>query len=138
MIFDLGDIVELDFNPTRRHESSNSMTIACPITSRLAPLPLHRELPEDCCVHGSVVMEQLRAVDPEARNAKRIGSLAGKDPESILICIRSFFDISGPQRLLFGRFAGSGEPITYLPLHEDAPPKVSPIACRHPRPPMRS
>lgn len=108
MIFDQGDIVELDFDPTRGHEPSkirpalvvssydfnvsNSMTIVCPITSRLKPFFLHQELPEDCCVHGSVVMEQLRAVDLDARGATRIGSLSEEDLNPILVCIQSFFD----------------------------------------------
>lgn len=110
VIFDQGDIIEVNFDPTRGHKPSktrpalvvsnydfnisNSMTIVCPITSRLAPFPLHQELPEDCCVHGSVVMEQLRAVDLEARSARRIGSLDPSELNPILVCLRSFFDPS--------------------------------------------
>lgn len=108
MIFDQGDIIELDFDPTRGHEPSkvrpalvvssydfnisNSMTIVCPITSRMKPFFLHQELSDDCCVQGSVVMEQLRAVDLDARGAKRIGSLSEEELAPILVCIRSFFD----------------------------------------------
>lgn len=109
MIFNQGDIIELDFDPTRRHEPSkvrpalvvssydfnisNSMTIVCPITSRMRPFFLHQELPDGCCAHGAVVMEQLRAVDLEAWKARRIGSLPEKDLRSILICLQSFFDM---------------------------------------------
>lgn len=108
MIFSQGDIIEMDFDPTRGHEPSkvrpalvvssydfnvsNSMTIVCPITSRMRPFFLHQELPEDCCVQGSVVMEQLRAVDLEARAARLIGSLSREELDPILVCIRSFFD----------------------------------------------
>ena len=107
MIFDQGDIIELDFDPTRGHEPSkvrpalvvsnyhfnisNSMTIVCPITSRLRPFFLHQELSDDNCVRGSVIMEQVRAVDLEARNAKRIGSLSEEELIPILVCIQSFF-----------------------------------------------
>lgn len=110
MIFDQGDIIEFDFDPTVGHEPSkvrpalvvsnydfnisNSMTIVCPITNRMAPFFLHQELPEGCCVSGSVVMEQIRAVDLEARKAKRLGSLAEQDLKPILVCLQSFFDFS--------------------------------------------
>lgn len=107
MIFDQGDIVEVDFDPTRGHEPqrkrpalvvssydfnrSNSMTIVCPISSRERPFFLHESLPEDCCVHGSVIMEQVRAIDLEARPCKRIGRLDEKALQPILVCLRSFF-----------------------------------------------
>ena len=110
MIFDQGDIIELDFDPTRGHEPSkvrpalvvssydfnisNSMTIVCPITSRMKPFFLHQELPEDCCVRGSVVMEQVRAVDLDARKAKCIGALSPQEMTPILVCLRSFFEAS--------------------------------------------
>ncbi len=109
MIFDQGDIIEVDFDPTRGHEPSkkrpalvvsnydfnitNSMTLVCPITTRMKPFFLHQELPEDCCVQGSVVMEQLRALDLDARPTKKLGSLSEGDLRSILICIQSFFDL---------------------------------------------
>lgn len=107
MICDQGDIIEVDFDPTRGHEPQkrrpalvvssydfnmcNSMTIVCPITSRIRPFPLHEELPEGCCVHGSVVMEQVRALDLDARSCTVLGHLDGAALERILICLRSFF-----------------------------------------------
>ena len=107
MIYDQGDIVEVNFDPTLGHEPqksrpalvvssydfniSNSMTIVCPITPRKSGFPLHEELPEDCCVHGSVIMEQLRALDLEARPCRRLGSLDAKTLEGILVCVCSFF-----------------------------------------------
>lgn len=109
VIFSQGDVIELDFDPTKGHEPSkvrpalvvssydfnisNSMTVVCPITCRMKPFFLHQELPEDCCIRGSVVMEQLRAVDLEARNARRIGSLSEEELRPILVCIQSFFDM---------------------------------------------
>lgn len=108
MIYDQGDIIEVDFDPTRGHEPSkkrpalvvssydfnisNSMTIVCPITSNLAPFFLHEDLPDDCCVRGTVVMEQLRAIDLDARPTERLGTLAPEALKPILICLQSFFN----------------------------------------------
>ena len=108
MIYSQGDIVEVDFDPTRGHEPasrrpalvvssydfniSNSMTIVCPITTRMRPFFLHQELPQDCCVRGSVVMEQVRALDLDARPTRLLGSLPKNELNPILTCIRSFFD----------------------------------------------
>lgn len=107
MIFDQGDIVEVDFDPTRGHEPSkkrpalvvstfdfnrsNSMTIVCPITSREKPFFLHEALPEDCCVQGCVVMEQIRVIDLEARPCTLLGHLDSDALFPILACVRSFF-----------------------------------------------
>ena len=107
MIYDQGDIVELNIDPTKGHEPakqrlalvvstcdfdiSNSMTIVCPISSREKNFFLHEPLPDDCVVDGSVIMEQVRAVDLEARPTKKLGSLNSEALEKILICLRSFF-----------------------------------------------
>ena len=107
MIFDQGDIVEVDFDPTKGHEPqkkrpalvvstydfniSNSMTIVCPISSREKDFFLHERLPESCCVKGSVIMEQVRAIDLEARPCRRLGRLDDDTLQPILICLRSFF-----------------------------------------------
>lgn len=107
MVFDQGDIVELDFDSTKGHEPqkrrpalvvskwefnlSNSMTIVCPISSRERPFALHELLPESCCVSGSVIMEQVRAVDLEARPCRKIGTLDDSTLQPILTCLRSFF-----------------------------------------------
>lgn len=107
MIFDQGDIVEVDFDPTRGHEPaktrpalvvssydfnrSNSMTLVCPITSNMTPFFLHEPLPEDACVRGVVVMEQVRAIDLEARPARLLGRLDHVTLRRILICLQSFF-----------------------------------------------
>ncbi len=109
MIYDQGDIIEVNFDPTRGHEPSkkrpalvvssydfnrsNSMTIVCPITSNMTPFFLHEDLPENCCVQGTVVMEQLRALDLDARPTKRLGRLEPDALEPILICVQSFFEL---------------------------------------------
>ena len=107
MIYEQGDIVEVNFSPTVGHEPakkrpalvvsnldfnvSNSMTIVCPITSREKDFFLHERLPEDCGASGCVVMEQVRAIDLDARPTKLIGKLEGKQLDDILTCLSSFF-----------------------------------------------
>ena len=107
MIFNQGDIIEVNFNPTVGHEPankrpalvvsnydfniSNSMTIVCPITNRLKPFFLHFELPDDCVVTGSVVTEQVRAMDLETRQATKLGELDEETLKIVLTCLRSFY-----------------------------------------------
>lgn len=108
MIYEQGDIIEVDFDPTRGHEPakrrpalvvssydfniSNSMTIVCPISSREKNFFLHEQLPESCEVEGSVIMEQVRAIDLDARPSRKICSLEEDALQRILVCIRSFFE----------------------------------------------
>lgn len=108
MVYEQGDIIEVDFNPTRGHEPMNtrpalvvssydfnistSMTVVCPISSRLKPFFLHEPLPENCVVHGSVIMEQVRALDLEARSVKLLGRLDQNTLQKITVCLKSFFD----------------------------------------------
>ena len=107
MIYEQGDIIEVNFHPTIGHEPakkrpalvvsnldfniSNSMTIVCPITSREKDFFLHERLPEDAPVRGCVVMEQVRAIDLDARKTKHLGRLEGETLADILSCVRSFF-----------------------------------------------
>lgn len=107
MIFEQGDIIEVNFNPTVGHEPankrpalvvsnynfniSNSMTIVCPITNRLKPFFLHFEIPNNNIVSGSIVTEQVRAIDLETRHAKKLGELDMQTLEKVLTCLRSFY-----------------------------------------------
>ena len=106
-IFEQGDIVVVDFNPTKGYEPQNkrpalvvsnsdynrttSMTIVCPITSTDNLFYLHEPLPEGYPVSGVVIMEQVRAMDLQARAARKIGQLDKADLDPILICLRSFY-----------------------------------------------
>lgn len=108
MIYEQGDIIEVSFDPSLGHEpaktrpalvvstyrfnSCNSMTIVCPITSRMRPFFLHEPLPADADVTGDVVMEQLRAMDLSARKTTKIGAVDQATLHRILVCLRSFFD----------------------------------------------
>ena len=107
-VYEQGDIIEVDFSPTKGHEPahvrpalvvssydfniSNSMTLVCPISNRMRPFFLHEPLPDDAPVTGSVIMEQMRALDLEARPTRRLGHLDQAILHKVLVCLRSFFE----------------------------------------------
>ena len=113
MIYEQGDIILVDFNPTVGHEPAKkrpalvvsnidfnlacSMTIVCPITSTANSFFLHEPLPESSDVKGCVVMEQVRAIDLDARGAELIGCLDDDALDDILACVGSFFARSLPK-----------------------------------------
>ena len=113
MIFEQGDIIEVNFDPTIDHEPakrrpavvvsnidfnlSNSMTIVCPITSREKDFFLHEPLPDGCGAHGCIVMEQVRAIDLDARSTTLIGHLDDETLDDVLACVSSFFARSLPR-----------------------------------------
>ena len=107
MIYNQGDIISFNLNPSIGHEPagkrpaivvssfdfnmSTSMTLVCPITSANNAFPLHLELPEGMETCGRVVCEQVRAYDMDARDAERIESAPAEFVEKVTTCIRSFF-----------------------------------------------
>lgn len=91
-LFEQGDIIEVNFDPTLGHEPKkmrpalvvsvgyfnnvlSSLTVVCPITSTVNGHPLHVEIASDNAVHGCVCLEQMRAIDLSnpKRCAKKIG-----------------------------------------------------------------
>ena len=100
MRFSHGDIVRLDLDPSRGHEQTKrryavvvsndwynahcNLTMICPITSTDNGYPLHVDLGEQRvyaqdsdadAVHGFVQVEQLKALDLNARRALYVGRL---------------------------------------------------------------
>ena len=90
-IFNQGDVVIVDFDPTLGHEPKkrrpalivsdgffnnvlSSLTVVCPITSTVNHHPLHIEI-DDATegVSGCVCLEQIRAVDLSKRNVEETG-----------------------------------------------------------------
>ncbi|MDR3037666.1 MAG: type II toxin-antitoxin system PemK/MazF family toxin, partial [Coriobacteriales bacterium] len=67
--------------------------LVCPITTAHSGFPLHRALPDSLDTYGYVVVEQVRAFDLSARNARRIEALDvdSATMQAILECVRSFF-----------------------------------------------
>lgn len=100
-----GDLVYLDFNPTKGHEqkgfrpavviSSNvfnkntKMVIVCPITSNEKEFPTHYKLEDTKDVHGSVLCEHIRSIDYEIRNLKFAEKLTQNDLISIITLLNA-------------------------------------------------
>lgn len=100
-----GDIVFLDFNPTKGHEQAGSrpavvvstnvfnqntkMVILCPITSNNKEFPTHYQLEDTKKVSGSVLCEHIRSIDYEVRNLKFIEKLSSNDLISIITLINA-------------------------------------------------
>ncbi len=95
-----GDIILLDFNPTKGHEqagfrpavviSNNAfnqntkLAIVCPITSNEKEFPTHYLLEDSKKVHGSVLCEHIRSIDYESRNLKFVEKTSDNDFLSII------------------------------------------------------
>lgn len=112
-LFEQGDIIEVNFNPTVGHEPQkrrpalvvsvgyfnnivSSLAVVCPITSTVNSHPLHIQLAPGNVVGGCVCVEQLRAIDlnNKARDAKLLGaSIDQATMESVLEAIGAIFDI---------------------------------------------
>ena len=90
-----GDIVFLDFTPTKGHEQkgyrpavvisndvfnlNTKMVILCPITSNDKEFPTHYLLEKSLKVKGSVLCEHIRSIDYEIRNLKYVEKLTEED-----------------------------------------------------------
>lgn len=100
-----GDIVFLDFDPTKGHEQkgyrpavvvsndvfnkNTKMVILCPITSNEKEFPTHYLLQNSKKVKGSILCEHIRSVDYEIRNLKFVERTSAKDFENILDLIQA-------------------------------------------------
>jgi len=97
LTFQRGDIVKVDFNPTKGHEQKNyrpavvmndiplpgNINLCVPITTKSKTYPLEIELDSRTITQGVMLPFQIRAIDLNSRNAKVIESL----PEDLLeIC----------------------------------------------------
>ncbi len=95
-----GDVVLLDFNPTKGHEQSGTRlavvistnifnqktkrAILCPITSNNKEFPTHYKLEDTKNIQGSVLCEHVKSVDYEIRNLKFIEKLSDNDFISVI------------------------------------------------------
>lgn len=113
MLFEQGDLIEVNFNPTVGHKPQkrrpalvvsvghfnnvvSSLTVVCPIASTSNGHPLHIELAPGNVVSGYVCVEQLRAIDlgNPARGAQHLdGSIDRATTASVLNVIGAIFGI---------------------------------------------
>ncbi|MEE0699106.1 MAG: type II toxin-antitoxin system PemK/MazF family toxin [Bacilli bacterium] len=100
-----GDIVLLDFNPTKGHEQSGfrpavvisnnvfnentKMVIVCPVTSNNKEFPTHYHLEDTKKVYGSVLCEHIRSIDYETRNLNFVEKLSDNDFMSIITLLNA-------------------------------------------------
>ncbi len=94
-----GDIVFIDFDPTKGHEQkgyrpavvisndvfnkNTKMVIVCPITSNEKEFPTHYNLKNSKKVKGSVLCEHIRSIDYEIRKLKYVEKATNEDFENI-------------------------------------------------------
>ena len=96
-----GDIVLLDFSPTKGHEQAGKrpafiisnnvfnkytkMAIVCPITSNVKEYPTHYVLEDTKKIHGAVLCEHIRSIDYDARKIKYVESASENDLLSVIM-----------------------------------------------------
>lgn len=102
-----GDIILLDFTPTKGHEQNGyrpavvlsnavfnkntKMVILCPITNNEKKFPTHYLLQNSKKVKGSVLCEHIRSIDYEIRNVKFIEKISNNDLENIMDLLEACF-----------------------------------------------
>lgn len=107
VIYEQGDIVCLNFDPSRRHEPAgrhyaivispwdinriSSLTVLAPVTSKDNGYPLHIRIAEGNEIYGFVQCEAIRALDLGIRelqgSIERVGSLDDATFAKVLACI---------------------------------------------------
>lgn len=103
-----GDLIYLDFNPTKGHEQKGArpalvisnnifndvtdMVIVCPITTNTKNFPTHYLLNNTKKIKGSVLCEHLRSIDYNARNVTFVEKCKEDDLKNIIMLIKSFYD----------------------------------------------
>ncbi|MDR2587337.1 MAG: type II toxin-antitoxin system PemK/MazF family toxin [Coriobacteriales bacterium] len=107
MIYRQGDIIEVDFSPSKGHEAqkrrpcivvsneayniSNSTTLVCPITSTSNNHYLHFPVEQGYAIDGFIVIEQIKSFDLDARPTKLVDHYRPEHLTPILTLLRSFF-----------------------------------------------
>ena len=100
-----GDVIFLNFNPTKGHEQAGfqpavvisnnvfnqntKMVMVCPITSNDKYFPTHYNLEDAKNIHGAVLCEHIRSIDYESRNVKFVEKLSDNDSLSIITLLNA-------------------------------------------------
>ena len=100
-----GDIIYLDFNPTKGHEQkgkrpaivvsinvfneNTNMAIVCPITSNNKEFPTHYYLEDTKKIKGSVLCEHIRSIDFKERKVSFIEKASENDLLSIIMLLNA-------------------------------------------------
>lgn len=100
-----GDIVYLDFSPTKGYEqrekrpaivisnnifnTNTKMVIMCPITSNEKDFPTHYILEDTKKIKGAVLCEHIRSIDYENRNIKFVEKASDNDMLSVMMLMNA-------------------------------------------------
>jgi mRNA interferase MazF len=100
-----GDIIYLDFNPTKGHEQkgkrpaivvsinvfneNTNMAIVCPITSNMQEYPTHYLLEDTKKIKGKVLCEHIRSIDFKERNISFVEKASENDLMSVIMLINA-------------------------------------------------
>ncbi len=99
-----GDIVYVDFEPTKGHEQpaivisndvfnmKTNMVILCPITSNVKQYPTHYILEDSVKVKGAVLCEHIRSINYDIRKVKFVEHASDNDLLSIILLTNACFD----------------------------------------------
>lgn len=95
-----GDIIEMDFNPTKGHEQSGKrpaliisndtyyrrtkLIIVCPISNTPNEFPMHIKLDDRTKTTGSILTQHIRTVDPAARQIAFIEAMPSELTEQAI------------------------------------------------------
>ena len=103
-----GDIIYMDFNPTKGHEQSGKrpaiiisndifnintkMIIVWPISSNTKEFPTHYLLEDTKMINGSVLCEHVRSIDYEYRNISFVEKCSDNDLMSVMMLTSACID----------------------------------------------
>lgn len=103
-----GDIITMDFNPTKGHEQSGhrpavvvnnkdygrlmELAVVCPITNTNNHFPVHVPLDGRTKTTGCVLCEHIRTVDLSQRNARFVEKMPVDIFEEVKDIVISFFE----------------------------------------------
>lgn len=103
-----GDIIKVDFNPTKGREQKGTrpaivinnesyykktgLLIICPISNTKNNFPLHLELTQGLKTTGFVLTQHIRTIDPEARPLEFIESAPEETINQVLNFLELFFN----------------------------------------------
>ena len=100
-----GDIVYLDFSPTKGYEQkgkrpaivisnnifniNTKMAVMCPITSNTKDFPTHYVLEDTKKIKGAVLCEHIRSIDYETRNIIFVEKASDNDILSVMMLMNA-------------------------------------------------
>ncbi len=100
-----GDIVFIDFNPTKGHEQKGKrpaivistnifnkhtgMILVCPISTNTKEFPTHYILEDSKEIYGAVLCEHIRSIDYNSRNTSFIEKASKNDLLSTMMLLNA-------------------------------------------------